>query len=151
MFLFSFSKFDRPLPEDVNITVLIHLESMRDISSDASLDFYLVQFWRDPRIRPIKSQLKVTGRVLPTDVWYPDTYFLLVRDLIYSDEEQYIVINSAGDVEYNRKVKLSTPCSPNVMLFPFDVVKCNLGEYSREEKFTRIETRLIILCIDHCS
>ena len=70
---------------------------------------------------------KVTGRMLPNDVWYPDTYFLLVRDLIYSDEEQYIVVSQEGSVEYNRKVKLSTPCSPNVMLFPFDVVRCTLG------------------------
>ena len=100
---------------------------MRDISSDASMDFYLVQFWNDTRIHPVKEQLKVTGRVLPNDVWYPDTYFLLVRELIYSDEEQYIVVRNQGEVEYNRKVKLSTPCSPDVMLFPFDVVTCTLG------------------------
>ena len=34
--------------------------------------------------------------------------------------------DESGNIEYNRKVRLTTPCSPDVMLFPFDIVTCSL-------------------------
>ena len=74
----------------------------------------------------MKKDLKITGRKLPEQLWYPDTYFLLVRDLLYSAEEQYIIIRGRESLEFNRKVRLKTPCTPNVLLFPFDVVNCKM-------------------------
>ena len=59
-------------------------------------------------------------------MWYPDTYFQLVHSLIYSAEEQSVEFLRDGSVEYIRKVRLVTPCSPNVLLFPFDIVNCSL-------------------------
>ena len=108
------------------IEVYVHIESIRDIASDAILDFYLVQKWNDSRLGQYDQEIKITGRILPNNVWYPDTYFMLVRSLIYSAEEQYFIIQRSGWIEYNRKVRLITPCSPNVLLFPFDVVRCSL-------------------------
>ncbi len=108
------------------IVVFIHVESLRDIASDSVMDFYLVQNWNDSRLGQYNQEIKITGRILPTNVWYPDTYFLLVRSLIYSAEEQYFIVKKHGWIEYNRKVRLVTPCSPNVILFPFDVVECSL-------------------------
>ncbi|XP_075255040.1 gamma-aminobutyric acid receptor subunit beta-like [Convolutriloba macropyga] len=127
----SYNKFDFPRLGERNYTggfveIFIHVESLREITSETTMDFYLVQFWTDPRLTDRQEPLKVTGRVLPDTVWYPDTYFLLVRSLLYSPEEQYVVFTNNGSVEYNRKVRLKTPCSPNVMLFPFDVVTCSL-------------------------
>ena len=125
----SYNKFDYPNKGKsgaVMIKVFLHIESLREITSETTLDFYLVQFWDDPRLTNRDTPVKVTGRVLPDTVWYPDTYFLLVRSLLYSPEEQYVVFKGNGSVEYNRKVRLKTPCSPDVMLFPFDVVTCSL-------------------------
>ena len=127
----QYNRFEYPKLGKRNISggyveVFIHVESLREITSETTLDFYLVQFWDDPRLTPRAEPLKVTGRVLPDNVWYPDTYFLLVRSLLYSPEEQYVVFSNNGSVEYNRKVRLKTPCSPNVILFPFDVVTCTL-------------------------
>ena len=70
--------------------------------------------------------VQITGGNLPDSIWYPDTYFQLVRSQIYSLEEQYLVADESGNIEYNRKVRLTTPCSPDVMLFPFDIVTCSL-------------------------
>ena len=113
-----------------NYSNLYISESLREITSEVTLDFYLVQFWNDSRLLKNskfgKDQLKVTGRELPDELWYPDTYFLLVRDLLYSSEEQYIIIKHSESLEFNRKVRLKTPCTPNVMLFPFDVVECHM-------------------------
>ena len=125
----TYNKFEYPKSDvnnSISIRVFLHIESLREITSETTLDFYLVQFWYDPRLSYRPNPLKVTGRVLPDNVWYPDTYFLLVRSLLYSREEQYIVFKDNGSVEYNRKVRLKTPCSPNVVLFPFDVVTCSL-------------------------
>ncbi|XP_075245263.1 gamma-aminobutyric acid receptor subunit rho-1-like [Convolutriloba macropyga] len=123
-----YNKFHRPgfNQSAVRVSVYIHLESMRDISSETTLDFYLIQFWQDPRVIPKIAPLKITGGDLPESIWYPDTYFQLVRSQIYSLEEQYIVASRTGKIEYNRKVRLTTPCSPDVMLFPFDIVTCSL-------------------------
>ena len=90
----SYNKFEYPksgVNNSVAIRVFLHIESLREITSETTLDFYLVQFWYDPRLSYRPIPLKVTGRVLPDNVWYPDTYFLLVRSLLYSREEQYIV------------------------------------------------------------
>ena len=126
----NYNKFECPRSNNgadpANIRVFLHIESIREITSEAKLDFYLVQNWNDSRLGHFNEQVKITGRVLPDNVWYPDTYFLLVRNLIYSQEEQYFVVQKDGWIEYNRKVRLITPCSPEVMLFPFDVVKCSL-------------------------
>ncbi|XP_063723684.1 gamma-aminobutyric acid receptor subunit pi-like isoform X2 [Symsagittifera roscoffensis] len=123
-----YNKFHRPDFNEsaVRVCVFIHLESMRDISSETTLDFYLIQFWSDARVIPKTPPLKITGGNLPDSIWYPDTYFQLVRSQIYSLEEQYLVADESGNIEYNRKVRLTTPCSPDVMLFPFDIVTCSL-------------------------
>ena len=57
-----YNKFHRPGYNDstVNVSVFIHLESMRDISSETTLDFYLLQFWQDPRLIPKTGPLKVS-------------------------------------------------------------------------------------------
>ncbi|XP_063729130.1 gamma-aminobutyric acid receptor alpha-like [Symsagittifera roscoffensis] len=59
-------------------------------------------------------------------MWYPDTYFQLVHSLLYSEEEQSVQFLPNGFVELIQKVRLVTPCTPNVHLFPFDVVQCSL-------------------------
>ncbi|XP_075242667.1 glycine receptor subunit alpha-2-like isoform X2 [Convolutriloba macropyga] len=59
-------------------------------------------------------------------MWYPDTYFQLVHSLLYSEEEQSVEFFQYGYVEFIQKVRLITPCAPNVHLFPFDVVTCSL-------------------------
>ena len=125
-----YNKLETPKRENGSqsalIEVFVHVESIRDIASDAILDFYLVQKWNDSRLGQYDEEIKITGRILPNNIWYPDTYFLLIRSLLYSAEEQYFIIQKNGWIEYNRKVRLVTPCSPNVILFPFDVVRCKL-------------------------
>ena len=56
-----YNKFHRPgfNQSAVRVSVYIHLESMRDISSETTLDFYLIQFWQDPRVIPKIAPLKV--------------------------------------------------------------------------------------------
>ena len=101
-------------------------ESLREITSEVTLDFYLIQYWNDSRLKeqPIKKdELKITGRQLPEELWYPDTYFLLVRDLLYSAEEQYIIVKAGEALEFNRKVITSgsillPPPPPRVFLRP---------------------------------
>ena len=74
----------------------------------------------------LNPPIKVSGRKKPEPIWYPDTYFLLVHSLIYSAEEQSVEFLSHGQIEFIRKVRLVTPCTPNVLLFPFDIVNCTL-------------------------
>ena len=56
-----YNKFHRPDFNEsaVRVCVFIHLESMRDISSETTLDFYLIQFWSDARVIPKTPPLKV--------------------------------------------------------------------------------------------
>ena len=74
----------------------------------------------------LERNIKVSGRERPEPIWYPDTYFLLVHSMEYSAEEQSVEFMSHGVVEFIRKVRLVTPCTPNVILFPFDIVNCTL-------------------------
>ena len=47
----------------VMINVSLHIETMRDIASQVTLDFYLIQKWRDRRLLPI------FGKMLSRTLW----------------------------------------------------------------------------------
>ena len=68
----AYNKFHRPGHNDstVNVSVFIHLESMRDISSETTLDFYLLQFWQDTRLIPKTGPLKVSYLVSKVRIFF---------------------------------------------------------------------------------
>ena len=58
-----YNKFECPRSnngaEPARIRVFLHIESIREITSEAKLDFYLVQNWNDSRLGHFQHQVRV--------------------------------------------------------------------------------------------
>ncbi|XP_075245873.1 gamma-aminobutyric acid receptor subunit alpha-2-like isoform X2 [Convolutriloba macropyga] len=119
----------------VSVNVMLYLESLRDVSSDVTLDFYMIENWRDPRYvgmpqyepkwRSPYNTVKLPG-ITSEKFWYPDSYFYLVKSVVFDRNAQFMEISNDGSVFFNRKVRIVIPCKPNVRMFPFDVTTCRL-------------------------
>ncbi|XP_075244815.1 glycine receptor subunit alpha-4-like isoform X2 [Convolutriloba macropyga] len=147
----NLSKYDSKrvpcAPTPLNISVNIFIESLRDITSQCTIDFYLRQFWVDCFIaNSVNSKSTVqtddsfdmNQALHPADftsfnsqeqtVWLPDSYFYQVRESEFGlgQMQHFIRVDSFGGVLLSQKVKLVTPCVINVAYFPFDVTHCTI-------------------------
>ncbi|XP_063729172.1 gamma-aminobutyric acid receptor subunit delta-like isoform X2 [Symsagittifera roscoffensis] len=130
----------KSLPADgnnrpVSVNVMLYLESLRDVSSDVTLDFYMIENWRDsryvgmpkyePKWRSPFNTVKLPG-ITSEKFWYPDSYFYLVKAVTFDRNAQFMEISNDGTVSFNRKVRIVIPCKPDVRMFPFDITTCKL-------------------------
>ena len=107
-----------PLTADnrpVSVNVMLYLESLRDVSSEVTLDFYMIEGWRDLRYVGMPQQthkwrspyntVKIPG-IASEKFWYPDSYFYLVKAVSFDRNAQFMEIFDNGDITFNRKVSL---------------------------------------------
>lgn len=139
-----------PYKDDMPIIIRIHLslESIRDVAGEATIDMYMQESWTDSREAfevPEKSRMpdgtydkakydnssnvydiRMSGAGVVNYCWIPDTYFILARSIFYSPSSLSLSVQSGGEVTLDRKVRLVTPCKPQVQYFPFDVTTCRI-------------------------
>lgn len=121
-----------PLTADsrpVSVNVMLYLESLRDVSSEVTLDFYMIECWKDlryvgmPRLtnkwRSPYNSVKIPG-IASERFWYPDSYFYLVKAVSFDRNAQFMEIFNDGEITFNRKVSFpfSNLVSPKNHLFP---------------------------------
>ena len=70
--------------------------------------------------------IRMSGAGVVNYCWIPDTYFILARSIFYSPSSLSLSVQSDGQVTLDRKVRLVTPCKPQVRYFPFDVTTCRI-------------------------
>ena len=97
----------------ISVDVMLYLESLRDVSSDVTLDFYMIEGWRDLRYVGMPQQthkwrspyntVKIPGTASER-FWYPDSYFYLVKAVNFDRNAQFMEIFNNGDITFNRKV-----------------------------------------------
>ena len=104
----------------LNLTANIFIESLRDITSQTVIDFYLRQAWLDCRIAEAISASKKTvsekGHIFDDDfitlnsrehsIWLPDSYFYKVRsaDMGHGPMQHFIRIDGNGEILLSQKV-----------------------------------------------
>ncbi|XP_063717091.1 glycine receptor subunit alphaZ1-like [Symsagittifera roscoffensis] len=132
-------------PRPLNISVNVFIESLRDITSQCVVDFYLRQSWVDCYIADSINYSSTSTTTTPVQlvlqpgdftgftfqeqkVWLPDSYFFQVRqaDMGLGPMQHFIRVDKYGSVLLSQKVKLVTPCEINVAYFPFDVTQCTV-------------------------
>ena len=126
----NLSKYDSKrvpcAPTPLNISVNIFIESLRDITSQCTIDFYLRQFWVDCFIaNSVNSKSTVqtddsfdmNQALHPADftsfnsqeqtVWLPDSYFYQVRESEFGlgQMQHFIRVDSFGGVLLSQKVR----------------------------------------------
>ena len=111
----------------IKIWIELHVESIRDIAGDATMDLYMIEQWNDWREAGKENKtIKMSGKGTVNFCWIPDTYFILARSIYYSPSSQSLSVTSSGEVYLDRKIRLVTPCTPQVWYFPFDVTTCKI-------------------------
>ncbi|XP_075243683.1 gamma-aminobutyric acid receptor subunit rho-2-like, partial [Convolutriloba macropyga] len=111
----------------IKVYIELHVESIRDIAGDATMDLYMIETWNDWREAGKENRsLKMSGKGTVNFCWIPDTYFILARSIYYSPSSQSLTVAQDGNVSLDRKIRLVTPCTPEVWYFPFDVTTCKI-------------------------
>ena len=120
----------------IQVGIELHVESIRDIAGDATMDLYMIETWADWReAGKYNHTIKMSGKGTVNFCWIPDTYFILARSIYYSPSSQSLTVFKDGKVNLDRKIRLVTPCTPEVWFFPFDVTTCKIliSSYGYEE------------------
>ena len=122
------------------IVTIEFLFSIRDVAGEATIDLYMTEMWKDSREKftNLKQHSKNNSKIYASEsirmsgpgvvnyCWIPDTYFILARSIFYSPSSLSLQVSDNGEVMLDRKVRLVTPCKPQVKYFPFDVTTCRI-------------------------
>ncbi|VDM61615.1 unnamed protein product [Angiostrongylus costaricensis] len=108
-------------PIEVNITAHITtISSITEVSMDYTLDLYLRQIWKDPRLAwesDVQSSLTI-GVDMVKSIWTPDTFFPNEKKSFFHEatsHNSFLRIDNQGNVL--RSVRLT---------FPLDIQECSL-------------------------
>ena len=112
-------------PRPLNISVNVFIESLRDITSQCVVDFYLRQSWVDCYIADSINYSSTSTTTTPVQlvlqpgdftgftfqeqkVWLPDSYFFQVRqaDMGLGPMQHFIRVDKYGSVLLSQKVNL---------------------------------------------
>lgn len=140
-YLLNISTYDARIPpdyeKDVATEVDVQLEvtsidSINAISMDYSLNLFLRQTWRDPRLNFSHlsniSVLELDQRRIG-DVWVPDTYFQNEKSASFHTvtvPNKLLHIHNDGFVIYSIRLSLTLSCMMDLRFFPMDDQTCSI-------------------------
>ncbi|CAH3142455.1 unnamed protein product, partial [Porites evermanni] len=121
------------LPMDVSVDMLVsNIWAIEEARMDFTIDVYLRQYWKDPRLsfRETKLQKTLTlNRQTIDEIWVPSTYFFNAKKAYFHDvtTDNYLLqINSSGNVFYSVRLTVTMACNLNLRKFPHDVQTCTV-------------------------
>uniref|UniRef100_A0A915DXS0 Gamma-aminobutyric acid receptor subunit beta n=1 Tax=Ditylenchus dipsaci TaxID=166011 RepID=A0A915DXS0_9BILA len=124
-------------PTEVNVTALvITISAVSEVSMDYTVDLYLRQFWRDPRLafdtldrdQSVDSSLTV-GIDMVKSIWVPDTFFPNEKKSFFHEttsHNSFLRIDNHGNVIRSIRLTVTANCPMNLHTFPLDVQVCAL-------------------------
>lgn len=140
-YLLNISTYDARIPpdyeKDMATEVDVQLEvksidSINAISMDYSLNVFLRQTWRDPRLNFSHlsniSVLELDQRRIG-DVWVPDTYFQNEKSASFHTvtvPNKLLHIHNDGFVLYSIRLSLTLSCMMDLRFFPMDDQNCSI-------------------------
>ncbi|KAE9414693.1 hypothetical protein Angca_006641 [Angiostrongylus cantonensis] len=119
-------------PIVVNITAHITtISSITEVSMDYTLDLYLRQIWKDPRLAwesDVQSSLTI-GVDMVKSIWTPDTFFPNEKKSFFHEatsHNSFLRIDSQGNVLRSIRLTVTADCPMNLQTFPLDIQECSL-------------------------
>ncbi|XP_069156328.1 glycine receptor subunit alpha-4 isoform X1 [Procambarus clarkii] len=119
-------------PLRVNVSVhLLSLSSPDESSLIYEVELLLHQQWYDPRLQHNDAgrHLYLSGMHHLSDIWLPDTYFIMRGEFKYdlSQDNIALKIGRRGNVTYTIRRYLILSCEGNINKFPFDDPSCTFA------------------------
>ncbi|KAF2344589.1 Neurotransmitter-gated ion-channel ligand-binding domain, partial [Trinorchestia longiramus] len=110
---------------------------------DFTLDLFLRQRWRDPRLAYTQGlpSYTIIDPQLQEKIWKPDTFFENVKVAsLHSVTMPNILLNlrQSGDVLYSMRLTLRLSCMLELELYPFDAQTCYVDLSSCEYRAVRL-------------
>ncbi|EDO34692.1 predicted protein, partial [Nematostella vectensis] len=100
---------------------------------DFTIDMYLRQYWRDPRLIfdpvPVNTDVLTLNRQTIDEIWIPSTYFFNAKKAYFHDvttENYLLMIKPNGDVFYSVRLTITMACKLTLQMFPHDVQVCEM-------------------------
>lgn len=140
-YLLNSSKYDARIPPDyekdvateVDVQLFVtSIDSINAISMDYTLNVFLRQTWRDPRLNFSHlsniSVLELDQRRI-SDVWVPDTYFQNEKSASFHTvtvPNKLLHIYNDGSVIYSIRLSLTLSCVMDLRFFPMDEQTCSI-------------------------
>ncbi|KAI1694210.1 neurotransmitter-gated ion-channel ligand binding domain-containing protein [Ditylenchus destructor] len=124
-------------PTEVNVSLLvITISAVSEVSMDYTIDLYIRQFWRDPRLafdtltndEAVDSSLTV-GIDMVKSIWVPDTFFPNEKKSFFHEttsHNSFLRIDNHGNVIRSIRLTVTANCPMNLHTFPLDVQVCAL-------------------------
>ncbi|XGW14029.1 hypothetical protein V3C99_000371 [Haemonchus contortus] len=119
-------------PIEVNITAHITtISAITEVSMDYTLDLYLRQIWKDPRLAwesDVQSSLTIGIDMVKT-IWTPDTFFPNEKKSFFHEatsHNSFLRIDSHGNVLRSIRLTVTANCPMNLHTFPLDIQECAL-------------------------
>ncbi|KAI6183057.1 Gamma-aminobutyric acid receptor subunit beta [Aphelenchoides bicaudatus] len=123
----------------VTVGITIHVSSISAVSEvdmDFTLDFYLRQYWQDPRLAFGKLDLgfaKIKELTVGIDylekLWKPDTFFPNEKKSFFhtaTSHNSFLRIDPDGRVFTSQRLTVTATCPMNLKFFPMDTQECRL-------------------------
>ncbi|XP_034307839.2 glycine receptor subunit alpha-2-like [Magallana gigas] len=140
-YLLNSSKYDSRIAPDYEKDVATEVDVQLDIKSidsisaismDYSLNVFLQQKWRDPRLNFSHisniSVLEINQRRIG-DVWAPDTFFKNEKSARFHNvtvPNKLLHIHNDGSVLYSMRLSLTLSCMMDLRYFPMDDQTCSI-------------------------
>ncbi|KAI6183058.1 Unc-49B protein [Aphelenchoides bicaudatus] len=123
----------------VHVGITLHVSSISAVSEvdmDFTLDFYLRQYWTDPRLAFGKLDTgfaKIKELTVGVDylekLWKPDTFFPNEKKSIFhlaTTHNSFLRIDPDGKVSTSQRLTVTATCPMQLKLFPMDTQECKL-------------------------
>lgn len=122
--------FKERKPTVINVQMYFNsFGSLNAGNMDYTLDMFLRQRWRDPRMTYTEglSSYTIMDAQLQKRIWKPDTYFENVKSAQVHGVTMpnlLLRVTKTGDVLYSMRVTLTLSCNLELELYPFDAQLC---------------------------
>ncbi|GMR42059.1 hypothetical protein PMAYCL1PPCAC_12253, partial [Pristionchus mayeri] len=137
----TYDKRLRPMygssPVDVGITIHVSsISAVSEVDMDFTLDFYMRQTWKDPRLAFQDSNVdgnKIGSLTVGVDyldkLWKPDTFFPNEKKSFFhtaTTHNSFLRIDPDGTVFTSQRLTVTATCPMKLQLFPMDSQRCRL-------------------------
>ncbi|ULU01007.1 hypothetical protein L5515_004274 [Caenorhabditis briggsae] len=119
-------------PIEVNITAHVTtISAVSEVSMDYTLDLYLRQIWKDPRLAwesDVEDSLTIGIDMVKT-IWTPDTFFPNEKKSFFHEatsHNSFLRIDSHGNVLRSIRLTVTANCPMSLHTFPLDRQECAL-------------------------
>ncbi|CAI5445001.1 unnamed protein product [Caenorhabditis angaria] len=119
-------------PIEVNITAHVTtISAVSEVSMDYTLDLYLRQIWKDPRLSwesDVEDSLTI-GIEMVKSIWTPDTFFPNEKKSFFHEatsHNSFLRIDSHGNVLRSIRLTVTANCPMSLHTFPLDKQECAL-------------------------